>query len=105
MDLDFKKIGRNDYSNLIYDINVDINEIKTSKRKNKLKLYDKLLKELYKINDIIKDHSLNTNSNSIKSKLKKFEDYNNKRIKLVLDVIDDFKKKKIYCSNSNSNFN
>jgi hypothetical protein len=85
-----KKMGKAIPNELIYDIKIDLNEIKNSKRneKNKKELLNNMIDELNEIESIADDAYKQTKSETKRIKINLFKEYNKDRLKLVKEYIN-----------------
>ena len=85
-----KKIGKAIPNELIYDIKIDLNEIKNSKKNEKIKKKElnEIIEELNEINSIADDAYKQTKSEAKRIKINLFKEYNKDRLKLVKEYID-----------------
>ena len=85
-----KKMGKAIPNELIYDIKIDLNEIKNSKKNEKIKKKElnEIIEELNEIESIADDAYKQTKSEAKRIKINLFKEYNKDRLKLVKEYMD-----------------
>ena len=88
-----RKIKKALPQSMIYDINIDIKEVKDSKMTDEKKVRDlkEIIDELYELDDIADDYYEATKSENKKKKITLFKNYNKARIDLVNEAISQIR--------------